>query len=80
MKNLYALPEYDNLFILGTSAATLAPATDWATVYKAGLKQMKVEAKNIAFNIGGDLSGVDSAYIKSPVIIRNSRNDRSDSY
>ena len=73
MKNLYALPEYDNLFILGTHPTTPSPASSSpVTVYKAMLKQTKVEAKNVAFNIGGPLSSIDGSYIRSPVIVRRS--------
>ena len=73
MKNLYALPEYDNLFILGDTTSTPS-STDrrWERVYEAILKQMKVETKNVAFNIGSPLASIDGAYIKSPVTIRRS--------
>jgi len=73
MKNLYALPEYDNLFILGDTTSTPS-STDrrWERVYEAILKQMKVETKNVAFNIGTPLASIDGAYIKSPVTIRRS--------
>lgn len=72
MKNLYALPEYDNLFILGSAAPTPSPSPRWEKVYEAILKQTKVETKNVAFNIGGPLSNIDSAYLKSPVMIKHS--------
>ena len=79
MKNLYALPEYDNLFILAPADRTgIAPPLDsqWQSVYEAILKQMKVETKNVALNVGGPLSNVDGSYIKSPVIIKRSHEQR----
>jgi len=76
MKNLYALPEYDSLFILG-DVSTIDPSSitnaRWEFIYEAILKQMKVEIKNVALNIGGPLAAIDGAYIKSPVMINHSR-------
>jgi hypothetical protein len=73
MENLYALPEYDSLFILGDTTSTPSSADRrWKSVYEAILKQMKVETKNVALNIGGPLASIDGAYIKSPVTIRHS--------
>ena len=74
MENLYALPEYDSLFILGAANTNSASEnlTSWKSVYKAILKQMKVEEKNVAFDIGGPLASIDGSYIKSPAIIKHS--------
>jgi len=74
MNNLYALPEYDSLFILGAANtnSTSESFTSWKSVYKAILKQMKVETKNVALNIGGPLSSIDGSYIKSPAVIKHS--------
>ena len=73
MKNLYALPEYDSLFILGDTTSTPSSADSrWKSVYEAILKQMKVETKNVALNIGGPLSNIDGSYIKSPAVIKHS--------
>jgi hypothetical protein len=76
MENLYALPEYDSLFILGnvnnTDPSSITNSS-WKSIYESILKQMKVETKNVALNIGGPLAAIDGAYIKSPVMINHSR-------
>ncbi len=76
MENLYALPEYDSLFILGnvnnTDPSSITNSS-WKSIYESILKQMKVETKNVALNIGGPLAAIDGAYIKSPVMINHYR-------
>ena len=79
MENLYALPEYDNMFILGdadqaTSSTGTGTETDaWKSTYKAIRKQMKVDMKNVALNIGDPAANVDGCYIKSPVMIKRGK-------
>ena len=79
MENLYALPEYDNMFILGdadqaTSSTGTGTETDaWKSTYKAIRKQVKVDMKNVALNIGDPAANVDGCYIKSPVMIKRGK-------
>jgi hypothetical protein len=82
MENLYALPEYDNMFILGdadraTSNPADASSIAWKSIYSSILKQMKVDMKNVALNIGDPAANVDGAYIRSPVMIKRGKHSQT---
>lgn len=74
MENLYALPEYDSLFLLGepagTSPSSMGTPESWRTLLAGIQNELKTDMKNVALNIEDNLGNIDGAYIGMPVMIK----------